>query len=398
LFCSFWLICGLTAADDNAPVFRSDVAMGRIDALVVDHARRPIGGLHTDDFQLRQGATPIPIHNLAYEDLPVDVLLLLDVSGSMRVHIQTISAAAHQALAALGHQDRVGIMVFDTRTRLQLPFRQDPGQVERKLDDVVETEPFNGGTNINTALINAAAYVEHEGRRQMRHAIVIVTDDQALPCDQARVLAALDRADAVLMVLLAPTVTYSTGPYQGRTRRNPPAISPWPGGAGQLGGIILRRHPGTPGPGSPPGRISYPSVTWAGSTTIARASGGDTLPVNNARAVETTFERIRRRYALYFYMPDGVQPGRGLDLNLTDAARRRYPDAGMQYRQVALGQVASGQEGPRQGLITRVPAHPPGGYPSEPAVSDSTRDERAIRRRGISDPSSSPRVMIEPAQ
>jgi VWFA-related protein len=342
VFIPFLLACGLSTADDNTPVFHSNVAMGRIDALVLDRAQRPIGGLHIDDFLLRQEGRPIPIHNLSYEDLPVDVLLVLDVSASMRVHIQSISSAAHQALAVLGDQDRVGIMVFDTRSRLQLPFRQDRALVERELDDVVETEPFDGGTNIERALLNAAAYVEREGRPKMRHAIVIVTDDQAMPCDQARVLAALDRADAVLMVLLSPTFAPRNGPYlspRGRHNRNPSVTTPWPGGSGPWGGVIPRRGPrgGTSAPVSPSAGIRYPGLTWAGSPEIARSSGGEALPANQARAVEDTFERIRRRYAIYFYLPDDMTTNRGLDLNLTSTARQKHPDAAMQYRQVALG-------------------------------------------------------------
>jgi len=308
-----WLLlvaCVTAAADDESiPVFRSDVAMGRIDTLVMDRSRHPIGGLRKEDFLLRQDGKLIPIRNLAYEDLPVDVLLLIDISGSMRVHVERVASAAHRALAVLGDQDRVGIMVFDTRTRLRLPFRQDLNDVERKLDNVVQNERFNGGTNINGALLDAAAYVEREGRRQMRHAIVIVTDDQALPCDQARVATALDRADAVLMVLLAPAFLGPGGTYPsgggGRPSRNPPVIAPWPGGP--LGGIILGRRrggSGIPAPGSPPVVVGYPGGTSAGSPEIARASGGDALKVNDAAAVETTFERIRRRYAIYFYVPD----------------------------------------------------------------------------------------------
>src|SRR5215472_4014090 len=199
------LACGVADADDEStPVFRSDVSLGRLDALVLDHSQRVINGLRKEDFVLRQEGKIVPIREVGFEDLPVDVLMLLDVSGSMQVHIQRVADASHEAMSVLGDQDRVGIMVFDTRTRVRLPFRQDLREVERKLDDVVRTEGFNGGTNINGALLSAAAYVEKEGRRQARHAIVIVTDDQANPCDQARVLAALDRADAVLMVLLAP--------------------------------------------------------------------------------------------------------------------------------------------------------------------------------------------------
>ena len=82
----WWLLVarGVAVADDEStPVFRSDVSMGRIDTLVLDRSQHPIGGLHQDDFVLRQDGKLIPIRNLAYEDLPVDVLLLLGVSGSM---------------------------------------------------------------------------------------------------------------------------------------------------------------------------------------------------------------------------------------------------------------------------------------------------------------------------
>ena len=400
-----WLLlvtCGIAAADDeNIPVFRSDVSMGRIDTLVMDRSQRPIGGLHKEDFLLRQNGKLIPIRNLAYEDLPVDVLLLLDVSGSMQVHVEKVASAAHGALAILGDQDRVGIMVFDTRTRLRLSFRQNLNEVERKLDDVVQTERFNGGTNINGALLDAAAYVEREGRPQMRHAIVIVTDDQALPCDRARVSTALDRADAVLMVLLAPPFMGPSGAYPGRRgppSRNPQVAVPWPGGQGPLGGIILgrRRGPsGYPVPGSPPVMVGYPGATSAGSPEIAQASGGNALNMNNAAAVETTFERIRRRYAIYFYLPDGMEMRRGMELDLTDVARRRHPDAALQYRQVALA-----KDGARPGLITRVPAHSPVGRDPEPVETQSsdTSPASARRRPGVND-STGPQVAlpIQPA-
>ncbi len=395
LFKWLWLYvvaCGLAAADDT-PIFRSDVSMGRIDTLVLDRTQHPIGGLNKEDFILRKSGTPIPIRNLAYEDLPVDVLLLLDVSGSMGVHVQKVASAAHEALAVLGAQDRVGIMVFTTRARLRLPFRQNLNEVERKLDNIVDSESFNGGTNINGALMDAAAYVEREGRHQVRHAIVIVTDDQAPACDQSRVLAELDRADAVLMVLLAPLFV---GPYPAGSPQGgqPPVMGPWPGGGGlggPLGGVILGRprRPSTI-PGSPPVGIGNPRGPSAGSPSIARASGGDSLNVNDASSVESTFERIRQRYALYFYLPDGMKDGRGMEVDLTDAARRRHPDAALQYRQVALT-----QDGPPPGLITRVPAHSPTGANPEPdnAESNDVSRDLARRRVAVNDSGGSPVVL-----
>jgi hypothetical protein len=357
----------------------------------MDRSQRPVSGLVKEDFVLRQNGKSIPIREVGYEDLPVDVLFLLDVSGSMQVHIQRVADAAHEAMGVLGDQDRVGIMVFDTRTRVRLPFKQDLKEVARKLDGVVRSESFNGGTNINGALMDAAAYMEKEERRQARHAIIIVTDDQANPCNQPRVLAALDKADAVLMVLLAPPWS---GPYSSvPPRGQPPMSAPWPGGGiPGLGGVILGPRRG--GPGGPPVMIGNRDGVFAGAPEIARASGGDSLSVNDASAVETTFERIRQRYAVYFHLPEGMDSSGGMELDLSDATRRRHPDASLQYRRIGLANDSG-----RPGLISRVPAHAPTGRDPEPASQAAQTDSpdstpAAVHRRPAVNESSGTQVSI----
>jgi hypothetical protein len=147
--------------------------------------------------------------------------------------------------------------------------------------------------------------------------------------------------------------------------------------------------------GAPRG-IGFPGGS-AGSPEIARTSGGDSLGINDATSVETTFERIRRRYAIYFYLPDGMGTEHPLELDLANAARRIHPDASLQYRQVALA-----KDGARPGLITRVPAHPPSSRPdpelvaTEPADDSSTAPAR--RRRGVSDSTGTPVVLPSPTQ
>jgi uncharacterized protein (DUF58 family) len=72
--------------------------------------------------------------------MPVDIVLLLDVSRSMEPHIRRVATASHQALRALGDQDRVAIMVFDRFTRVRLPFRSDRQDAERELESVLDRE------------------------------------------------------------------------------------------------------------------------------------------------------------------------------------------------------------------------------------------------------------------
>jgi uncharacterized protein with von Willebrand factor type A (vWA) domain len=144
--------------------------------------------------------------------MPVDVLLLLDVSGSMQSHIQRLSDAAHQALLVLGEQDRVAVMVFDRQSRLRMPFRSNRQTVEREIQNVLRMESFDGGTDITQALHYAANYIAREGRKEARRAIVILTDDETeFNRDDRGVLRSLARADSVLSALLAPDAMASGG-------------------------------------------------------------------------------------------------------------------------------------------------------------------------------------------
>lgn len=189
----------LSPAADDEVVFRSDVSLVRVDAQVVDGGNRALTGLRVTDFILREGGQLQPIRNFANEDMPADVLLLFDVSASMRPHIERIANAADRALRVLAPQDRVGIMVFDRSTRTRLPFHKRLSDVRAEMDRLLDEETFHGGTDITRGLLDAAEYVRRDARPDARRAIVIVTDDQTeFRRDVDGVSRALTRADAVL--------------------------------------------------------------------------------------------------------------------------------------------------------------------------------------------------------
>ena len=361
------------AADDV--VFRSNVSLVRVDARVVDRNNRGITGLHQEDFILREEGRPQQIRNFSSENMPVDVLLLLDVSASMRPHVERIASAAHQALRVLGDQDRVAIMVFDRFTRVRLPFRDSRADVEREFENLLRQETFNGGTDITRGLLDAASYIGRQARPGARRAIVILTDDQTeRNRDEEAVSRALTRADAVLMALIAPDAMRNRSGYPGGRGRMPRGGGgSWPndpgmGGplGGPLGGIILgRRGPyggrgpvGGPGGGGPV--VLGGHTQSAGTAEIARRSGGDSLSVDDASALETALARIRQSYALHFYLPAGVQPGqeRNIEVELADAARRRYPDAEVRYRRVYLTPGSGGPSTPAEEpvVVSQAPA------------------------------------------
>ena len=343
---------GALAANEEV-IFRSDVSLVRVDVQVLDRNRDAITGLTKEDFVLREEGRVQEIRNFATENVPVDILMLLDVSGSMRPHLEQVARASRRALQVLGNEDRVGVMVFDRSTRVRQPFRSNPEDAVREMDFLLRQETFDGGTDITRALLDAARHVKTNARPNARRAIVIVTDDRTeFERDEPRVNRALASADAVLSLLLAPPIEpgYSRGggvpgggQYPPSRRRGggswPGGGSTWPGGSpwpipGGQGPVIW--GPGGRGGGIPGG--GQPRLQSAGTGEIARESGGDSLSLSDASSVERTLRRIRNRYALYFQLPTEAREGeqRSVDVILSSTAAARYGGAEVRMRRKYL--------------------------------------------------------------
>lgn len=376
----------VAAADDTDVVFRSDVSLVRVDTQVVDRDNRAITGLRQDDFVLRDEGRVQPIRNFAREKMPLDILFLFDVSASMGPHVQRIANAAHDAFNELGDKDRVGIMVFDRATRLRLPLRSDRSEVERELENMLRQETFRGGTDITRAMLDAADYMRRQGRKDARRAIVILTDDQTeFDRDDARVGRALERADAVMSALIAPDAM--AGRYGRGGGGSPGNGGTWGNGGGiggGLGGIILGG--GGMGRRGGYGNRGGARTKSAGTSEIARASGGDSMSVDDASALDDTLARLRQRYALHFQVPPGAQAGqeRNIEVSLSDAARRRYPDAELRFRRTYVS--PSTTEAVAAGTVVAPPAEATASAAnaSDPDVINASPAPK--RRRMISEP------------
>jgi VWFA-related protein len=372
-FFTAFVSAGTVWADDPA-VFRSDVSLVRIQVQVLDRSNRAIPGLGAADFVVRDGGRVQKIQGVDSENLPVDLLLLLDVSASMRPHIQRISTAAHDAFRLMRDEDRIAIMVFDRSSRLRMGFRNGRQDAERELQNLLYDESFHGGTDITLGMYDAAEYVRRQGRPEARKAIVIVTDDETeRNRDEDGVSRALTRADAVMSALIAPDAlrTHNAGGYPGGG--NPGGG----GGIGGLGGIIF----GQPRTRYPRGGGVGAHTQSAGTREIALRSGGDSMPVDDSYALEDTIERIRQRYALHFYVPEGARAGeeRHVTVDLADATRNRYPGAEVHYRQSYFAPQDGGSS-PAPVVVSQ----------SSQGSNNSDSDRPVLRRRPAVSPGDSP--------
>jgi hypothetical protein len=81
---------------------------------------------------------------------------------------------------------------------------------------------------------------------------------------------------------------------------------------------------------------------------------------DEAAALDTTLNRLRQRYALYFNLPAGVVAGdrRTVDIALEDTVRRQYPEATVRYKRSYVAAASSGAGAPVEEELNVVPLRP----------------------------------------
>lgn len=160
---------------------------------VVDDDGKLVTDLELADFVVLEDERQQEITYFSREsDSPVDVVLLVDASGSMDVTAKTANArnAAIQLIHGLGEEDRVAVYAFDRDLYLLSEFENTK---EEAIDSLTRLEPF-GSTALYDAVVTLSSRVIHEGFG--RRAIVVVTDGVDTSSD-ASVAEAVSRASSV---------------------------------------------------------------------------------------------------------------------------------------------------------------------------------------------------------
>ena len=101
----------------NGPTIRTEVTLVKTGVSVYDrNTRAPIHDLGAGDFQVHDEGEPREIVYFGKESGPLDLVLLLDVSGTMRESLPEVSELARSALRALEDGDRTAVLAFGKST------------------------------------------------------------------------------------------------------------------------------------------------------------------------------------------------------------------------------------------------------------------------------------------
>ena len=189
---------------DEGDVVRVDTQLVSVPAVVTNNSGRPLAGLREENFLVYENGQPQILSSFATTDVPFEIALLLDTSGSTRADVALIRQAASAFVAALRPGDRVAIVGFNTARQGQAVGAKV--EVLTKLTDdrkVLSKAIENLGTSNGTPFYDALGRIATEVFREKpseamrgRRAVVALTDgvDSSSDSDFASVRATLLRA------------------------------------------------------------------------------------------------------------------------------------------------------------------------------------------------------------
>ena len=174
----------------------------RFNASVTDRNGRAIGGMRESDFTVYEDGVERRVTNVVPTKEPFNLVMLLDVSGSVEERIDFIRKAARDFLNTASPQDRISIISFRDDIQIISDFSTDRQMLSRKLDEI----DAGGGT----ALYDALGYVLADPLKTLRGdrtAIVILSDgdDNKSFVPFPAILEAIAESGALIYPLYVPS-------------------------------------------------------------------------------------------------------------------------------------------------------------------------------------------------
>ena len=172
------LLCSLAISAQDKPkpaqkeeILRVDTNLVSIDVNVTSKtgAKSP-ANLQSEDFAVFEDGLRQKIENFATTDVPFNVVLLIDTSGSAKEELDLMKRAAKRFLNEMRAQDRIAVLEFNQRVTVLEELTSDRDKIEHAIDFL---QPGTG-----TAFYDALQITLEEVLKKVdgRKAIIALTD------------------------------------------------------------------------------------------------------------------------------------------------------------------------------------------------------------------------------
>ncbi len=298
---------GCLAAQDTT--FRTGISIVEIDAQVIDRGG-VVEGLKLEDFAVTDNRQPVALRYCVQEETPLDVVLLFELSEMMAPNRMKLRGAAEASLAAMRPGDRVGAASFNENAWLEVPVTSDLAEVRRRVRLGLAYATFTKKPFVLNAVPDTAKILAALPRPHGRRAVVMFGANAGWGVTMQThmgMAADLWNADTILSGVVIPTswtrLLDDPNPY-----------------------VIF-------------GLMGIPEIPRFDSINdVAEYTGGEMIYTDDSGLIRATANpyvemqrmigRIRRRYRLYYDMPDAKAGARRrVEIALTPGAQALHPGA-----------------------------------------------------------------------
>ena len=172
------------------------VQIVQINALVSDRNGTFVRRLTPEQFRVLEDGVPQRILHFATEEAPLEIVIAVDISGSMGAALEELKRAVRQFIAKLKRSDQVTLVAFNEEMFVLAQREQD----RAKLSEAIDRLTVFGGTTLYDVIIRS---LEMLSRQQGRRSLIVFSDgeDQSSQASFAVVDRALRSSDATLYMV-----------------------------------------------------------------------------------------------------------------------------------------------------------------------------------------------------
>jgi VWFA-related protein len=163
-------VTNATNGDDDAVVLKS--ALVNLNVSVTNRSGQAIASLKKEDFGIAENGEGQRIEFFAPQTAPFNLVLVLDLSGSIKDKLEVVKSAALKFLDVLSPDDKVAVVTFTDEIRVISQLTGNRDELRRRIKAITES---TGGTAFYEAMW-FSLFDTLRGTRGQRNAIVVMTD------------------------------------------------------------------------------------------------------------------------------------------------------------------------------------------------------------------------------
>jgi len=168
---------GAQAPEQQTPVYRVDVHVVQVDTQVLNKkTRHAVPALKKEDFEIYEDNVRQQVSSFSQDTLPLSVVLLFDLTDSVRPVLKSLTEGALEALHHLKPEDEVTVMVYAASAQILQEATTDRALAVAAIEKASRMESAEAAF-FNEGIFQAAEQLAKTKNTSSRRVIIWLTDD-----------------------------------------------------------------------------------------------------------------------------------------------------------------------------------------------------------------------------